>query len=364
MSRAEEVLQGLRAGRPVAGPLTVHIDVTNGCNAACVTCWDHSPLLTEARPAAWKRQRLDWARFQALTDDLARLGGLRGVVLSGMGEPLTHPDIYRMIAACKARGWHVMMITNLVAADVEALCASGVDQLLVGVQGVTPDSYAAFHPGWTERHFFTMCRYLRRLQRTSVAVRHVQVIDVHTAPELVEMVRFGQSFGADRVNFKLASLARGTEATAITEDQRAWMSREGVPAARALAERLGVATNLDLFEAQLGAGGRATAPIQQVGCAMGYVYSRVTVTGEVLYCCNTAVKVGSLDEAPFSELWYGPRWQALRAHLAAGRYFQGCDQCGKIEQNTKWMGRLRAASGADEALLDALTDDGAPGASA
>lgn len=352
MSRTEIVLAGIRAGRPATGPLTVHIDVTNGCNAACVTCWDHSPLLATARPAAWKRQRLPWERFEALVADLDSMGSLERVVLSGMGEPLTHPDIYRMIAACKSRGWHVTLMTNLVAADIEALVRTGVDQLLVGVQGVSPDSYMAFHPGWTEKHFFLLCQHLRRLQRSRARVRHVQVIDHNTAPELVEMVRFGASFGADRVNYKLASLFGGTEATAATEEQRAWMLTEGVPAARREAERLGVSTNLELFEAQLRTGGRATAPIASIGCSMGYVYSRVTVDGEVLYCCNTRVKVGTLDEAPFSQHWTGPRWQALRDTLRAGRYFQGCDQCGKLEQNTKWATRLAGKEVEIEALID------------
>ena len=30
------VLFGLSQGRPVVGPQNVHIDVTNGCNAACI----------------------------------------------------------------------------------------------------------------------------------------------------------------------------------------------------------------------------------------------------------------------------------------------------------------------------------------
>lgn len=350
---ASLVLDGIRAGRPQTGPLTVHIDVSNGCNAACVTCWDHSPLLDQPRPAAWKRRRQSWEDYVALTDDLASMGSLRGIVLSGMGEPLTNPDIYRMIRRAREHSWHVMMITNLLAADVEALVDSGVSQLLVGVQGVTPDSYTAFHPGWTERHFFTMCQMLRRLQRSRVRVRHVQVINADTAPELVAMVYFGRSFGADRVNYKLASLAAGTEGCAITEDQRAWMLEEGVPEARRVAAELGVATNLDLFEAQLRTGGRSTAPIAEIGCYMGYVYSRVTVDGEVLYCCNTAVRVGSLTEAPFSALWTGERWQALRETLAAGRFLKGCDQCGKLEQNAKWAARVRGLSH-DEAAVEAL----------
>ena len=337
------ILAGIRAGRPATGPLTVHIDVTNGCNARCVTCWDHSPLLQEPRSTAWKRQRLAWEDYAALTEDLAGFGSLHGIVLSGMGEPLTHPEIYRMIRHARDRGWHVMVITNLVAADLDALIASGVNQLLVGVQGVTPASYTAFHPGWTEDHFFTLTRALRRLQRTPIRVRHVQVIDTHTAPELVEMVRFGRMFGADRVNYKLASLAAGTEAAAITEDQRAWMLTEGIPQARGLATELGVHTNLELFQSQVRTGGRATAPIAEIGCSMGYVYSRVTVEGDVLYCCNTSVRVGSLREARFSDLWTGERWNALRDALAAGRYFRGCDQCGKLEQNAKWAARLAAA---------------------
>jgi MoaA/NifB/PqqE/SkfB family radical SAM enzyme len=224
MGWRDPVLRGIVAGRPEVGPVSVHLDVTNSCNAACGTCWDHSPWLTQPRSAAWKRRRLPMARFEAITDALAAMGSVRHVVLSGMGEPLTHPDIYAMIARTKAIGWDTTVITNLVAADAEALAGSGVDQLLVGVQGVTPATHAAFHPGWNEAQFFAMVAVLRRLMATNTRVRHVQVIDTHTAPELVEMVRFAYRFRADRVNFKLASLRDGTEVVGATAAQRLWMS--------------------------------------------------------------------------------------------------------------------------------------------
>ena len=249
MSRAA-VLEAIARAEPGPGPQSVHIDVTNGCNAACVTCWDHSPLLDTPRPAAWKRRRLPWERFVDITDQLADLGTVEAVVLSGMGEPLTHPRIYDMIERVKSHGWGLTMLSNLVAADIDRLASLGVDNLLVGVQGASPEAYTAFHPGWTEQHFFTMCRYLRRLHRAGVQVRHVQVINRDTAPEVVEMVRFGRLFSAQRVNFKLASLAEGTQDCAITEEQRSWLLDEGIPAARALAETLDVNTNLDLFERQ------------------------------------------------------------------------------------------------------------------
>jgi MoaA/NifB/PqqE/SkfB family radical SAM enzyme len=344
----QAVLAGIAEGRPRQGPLQVHIDVTNGCNAACITCWDHSPLLATPRTADWKRRRLSWLRFDSLVEELGALGSVTGVVLSGMGDPMTHPDIYRMIRACKAQGWHVTVLTNLVAADADALGATGVDSVLVGVHGVTPEVHTAFHPGWNETHFFKMCGGLRKLVRAGVATKHVQVINRDTAPQLVEMVRFGRMFGATRVNYKLASLFDGTEGCSIDADQQRWLAEEAIPAARALALRLGVKTNLDLFAEQVRAAGagdeRVTTPIEEVGCFMGHVYTRITVDQEVLYCCNTEVKVGRLSPGGFRDLWWGARWQQLRQTLARGQFFKGCDKCGKFEQNVKWSQRVRAGA--------------------
>lgn len=342
-----EVLRGLAMGRPVVGPQEVHIDVTNGCNARCITCWDHSPLLTTPRSSTWKRQRLPLETFHALVDELVDMGSVRHVVLSGMGEPLTHPDIYRMIRRVKDLGWRLTLLSNLVAADADKLLDCPPDNLLVGVHGATPDAYTAFHPGWTEQHFFSMASLLRRLVREGVQTRHVQVIDRNTAPEVPAMVGLGRALQAERINFKLASLTGGTEATAITPEQRAWLIEEGVPEARRAAQEQGVRTNLDLFERQLHAAAQgseeATTPMAQVGCTMGYVYTRIAVDGTLLYCCNTEIPVGHVSEG-VQQLWHGPRWQALRERIAGHDYFPGCARCGKFEQNVKWAQRRAEAS--------------------
>ena len=340
------MLEGIAAGAPVIGPQQVHIDVTNRCNAACITCWDHSPLLRIARSRAWKRERIDTDRFTRLMADLDALGSVGAIVLSGMGEPLTHPDIYTMMAAVKERGWHLTVLTNLLAADLDQLVESGVDNLLVGVHGTTPHSYSAFHPGWDERDFFRMTRGLKRLSRAGISTRHVHVINRDTAPEVPDMVRFGLRFGAERVNYKLASLAEGTEACAMTPEQREWLQAEGVPEARALSAALGVRTNLDLFEQQLAAAADDVLSVTDmgaVGCSMGYAYARVAVDGTILYCCNTAIPVGTLDRGSFGSQWFGERWQAMRETIARGEWQPGCARCGKFEQNVKWAARCEEA---------------------
>ncbi len=346
--RIDRILDGMRAGVPGGGPATVHVDITNACNAACVTCWDHSPLLDSAREPAWKRRRLPLDVFAALVADLAALGSVRSIIISGMGDPLVHPDVYDMLALVRGHGWHVTMLSNLVAADLDRLAVARVDQVLAGIHGVSPETYAAFHPGWDERELFTLCRVLRRLADAGTRVRHVHVIMRDNAHELLDMVRFARTFGADRVNFKLASLAAGTERCGVDAVQRDWLAAQAVPAARALAAQLGVTTNLDLFARQLDAARgaiRATVPIDAIGCFMGHVYTRITVDRDVLFCCNTEIKVGSLVDASFAELWRGDAWQTLRDRLRRGEWFSGCARCGKLEQNATWSERYRARFG-------------------
>lgn len=330
-------LEGIARGVPLAGPKSLHVDVTNGCNTNCITCWDHSPHLTVARSPSWKRRRVDRAEVEALVDDVIGLGGLDAVIVSGMGEPFTHPEIYDILGALKARDLHVTVITNLIPADADRIVALDVDQLLIGVHGASEGSYRAFHPSFVRDEWAELHQKLERLRGRRY--KHVQVVAGCNAHELVEMIELGARYEAGQVNFKLASLAHGTETTRITEDQRTRLF-DDVPRAIERARALGLPHNLDVFQEQLRAGGGDTAPIDDIGCFMGYVYARVLVDGTVLYCCNTEVVVGSLGEARFSELWRGPRWTALRERLRAGDYLPSCRQCGKVVQNVGWARRF------------------------
>ena len=143
---------------------------------------------------------------------------------------------------------------------------------------------------------------------------------------------------------------RQTETCGIGEEQRAQLSDDGVPRALELARALGVSTNLVVFAEQLRAGGRSTAPIADIGCFMGYAYSRITVDGTVLYCCNTEVVVGRLSEARFGDLWRGDAWNALRARLRRGEYFDGRRHCGKLSQNVAPRARFSERHGQERFL--------------
>jgi MoaA/NifB/PqqE/SkfB family radical SAM enzyme len=361
------LLEGALRGTPVVGPQSIHIDVTNGCNTNCVTCWDHSPLLRIGRSSAWKRKRVDVETVRALLDDAASLGGLRAVVVSGMGEPFTHPEIDAVLSEVKLRGLHLTVITNLVAADPARILALGVDELLVGVHGASEASYLAFHPSFSAHHWDTLRRMLRELALGGLRAKHVHVICRTNAHELAAMIDQAADLSARLVNFKLASLKDGTEAARASRVDLLAIDQD-LDALRARAARREVVTNLDTFALQVKAAlarpgetaevddapdqaGPATAPIEEVGCFMGFAYARILVDGTVLYCCNTEVVVGSLAGGDrFSDLWRGATWQAMRDRMRRGDYLASCQQCGKIAQNVKLAERFEREHGRDALL--------------
>ncbi len=331
---------GMQTGNVYTGPQTVHIDIANACNTNCVTCWDHSPSLKIPRSQSWKKQQMSWEMFESLTQDIASMNSVHAVILSGMGEPFLNPYIYKMIAQCKAYGWHTTVLTNALKCDPERVLASNVDMLLISVNGVTPESYTAFHPNLTPNDFERLCGILREFALSGKRFKQVQVIIRENYRELVEMVKFAYDYQASQITFKLASLGEGTEIWTISNEQREELLALLIPLAKKTAKKLGVKTNLDVFEKQVAIGSLATAPIESIGCYMGWVYSRITVDGTILYCCSKEVVVGSLAEAPFSQHWYSEKWQNLRERLRAGNYFSSCYQCGKLNQNFKWKQRL------------------------
>ncbi|HEX8649213.1 MAG TPA: radical SAM protein [Pyrinomonadaceae bacterium] len=338
-------LRGIALGRVLTGPQTVHIDLANGCNTNCITCWDHSPLLNTARSSAWKRKRVAFEDFRALAEDLATMSSVEAVILSGMGDPFVNPDIYRIIEVSKQYGWHVTVLTNALLADAERVVELDVDMLLISVNGVSARSYVAFHPNLTAQDFARLKGLLATFAGCGKRFKHVQVINRDTAPEVPEMVRFAARYNAAHITYKLASLGHGTERCAITEQQRRLLIEEWIPEALSEAARLEVQTNLDVFTSQVETGGLATAPVKAVGCFMGWTYARVTVEGKILFCCSTEVEVGDLGRGKFSEQWFGAAWNETRARLMQGRYFAACAQCGKLNQNVKIGRRVREKLG-------------------
>ncbi|MBS1197852.1 MAG: Radical domain protein [Proteobacteria bacterium] len=319
-------IEGFCAHRPLLGPETVHIDITNTCNLDCITCWNYAPGLASPKNAAWKKQRMASAIFSRVLSEVAECGVER-IILSGAGEPFTHPGIYDFIAAVKAKGLVLTVITNGTLCDFQRLKELGVDQLLINTSSASAATYTTYHPNQPPETFENLIEGVISLAG-AVAVNLVQVINALNADELTAMVELAHQAHA-RASFKLGDTPPGTECCRLDIDRRKTLLEHDIPAAIARAKALGVKHNLAAFAAQLAGSHPLHAPLP---CFAGYLYSRVYVDGRVFFCCEH-IEVGNVEKADFGTLWLAPAYNAIRQSLHEGLVFPGCARCGKHDMN-------------------------------
>ncbi|MCK9362513.1 MAG: tungsten cofactor oxidoreductase radical SAM maturase [Syntrophales bacterium] len=115
----------------------LYIEPTTRCNLHCRTCIRNVWSDPEAE--------MSMETFRRLVEGLEVLPNLTRVDFTGLGEPLSHPNIMEMIEAMRRRGLAVSVGSNGLLLNQEKareLVRLGVDRLIVSVDGVRPETYA------------------------------------------------------------------------------------------------------------------------------------------------------------------------------------------------------------------------------
>jgi MoaA/NifB/PqqE/SkfB family radical SAM enzyme len=122
---------------PTKPPLSkLYIEPTTLCNLQCRTCirnsWDE-PIGS-----------MDIKVYQKHLSDLKDVKTLSSMAFWGIGEPLVHPEIVKMVALAHKMGLKTELITNghLLDRDMaKGFIQAGLDTLIVSVDGTTQASY-------------------------------------------------------------------------------------------------------------------------------------------------------------------------------------------------------------------------------
>jgi MoaA/NifB/PqqE/SkfB family radical SAM enzyme len=135
--RYDEAPHGLLLHRPVGHLARLYVEPTTECNLACGTCIRH----------AWSEPvgRMAGDTFQQVLEGLRAFRPIPQVFFGGFGEPLFHPDIFRMIREVKNLGAAAELITNGTLLDepvLQELLDSGLDALWVSVDGTADCGHA------------------------------------------------------------------------------------------------------------------------------------------------------------------------------------------------------------------------------
>jgi MoaA/NifB/PqqE/SkfB family radical SAM enzyme len=120
----------------------LYVEPTNECNLNCRICVRN----------AWQEPmgKMPEAVFTRVMEGLRHFSPPPTVFFGGLGEPLFHPEIVRMVSRAKGIGARVEMITNgtLLTADAsQQLLEAGLDGLWCSLDATTPESYSDIRLG-------------------------------------------------------------------------------------------------------------------------------------------------------------------------------------------------------------------------
>ena len=124
-------------------PFGLIIDPSNGCNLACPGCV-HSTHVKELQLFNWGKGLLPEDRLASF---LKKYGPYAiHVNFCNYGEPLINPETPRYIRQAKGFLMQTMLSTNLSIGrfDAEEYVASGLDYMLVSIDGATQEVYQKF----------------------------------------------------------------------------------------------------------------------------------------------------------------------------------------------------------------------------
>ena len=156
MTLASSVIKG----RPSTGPSFVLIGPIANCNFRCYFCHTHSYCIPDGKFSDAKNERyyrgffedksnlvMRLDMYKSLIDDLAKLKVL-SIDLSGIGEPLLHPDIVEMVSYANAKNISCGITTNgslLNANIIDELLQAGLKSMTISINSLNSESYKITH---------------------------------------------------------------------------------------------------------------------------------------------------------------------------------------------------------------------------
>lgn len=298
-------------------PPTVFIELTNRCNLKCGTCI----LGTDRAYVGYEKRDITYEEFERI---LEQIPALSHVWLQGIGEPLLHPDLLRMVRSAWGRGISAGINTNGVLLNEKAargLIDAHLSEMFISMSSVDPAEFKASRSGASIQKVLRNLRGLVAAKR-GAGVKYpfvgARAIFMDAAiPGAEDLIRALADIGADAVAFQDYAVGMGT---AEMDKQKVKRERldDIVPKLVDLGAQLGLRVDIELTGTGKGS------------CVQPWFSPYVTAEGFVTPCCSSwhplAINFGNIFQQPFEEIWRGEAFVKFRQEFydARPKVCRGC----------------------------------------
>lgn len=297
--------------RGVAGikgmPVSISIEPTTSCNLRCPEC--PSGLRSFTRSTGM----LDQLMFRSTIDQLA--GTLSYLTFYFQGEPYLNPQFLDMVSYSSSRGIYTATSTNahyLNEANARATVESGLDRLIISIDGTTQESYESYRIGGKlDKVIEGTKNIIAWKQNLKSKTPHVifQFLVVrqneHQIPDVYQLAR---SLGVDEVKLKTAQIYDYENGSHLMPTQDRY-SR---------------------YRKLLNGKYQLKNPLLNE-CWKMWHSCVITWDGKVVPCCfdkDAKFVMGDLTENSFNEIWNGDKYNQFRSTLLQSRSeIEICKNC-------------------------------------
>ena len=279
-------------------PFTVSIEPTTACNLRCPEC--PSGLRQFTRPTG--NLKADF--FRNVLDDIGNQ--LTYLIFYFQGEPYINPNFLSMVQHASDKGVYTITSTNghfLNDANAKRTIESGLDRLIISVDGATQDVYEQYrktgHLESVLQGARNVVKWKKRLNRRSPLIIFQCLVVRPNENQMQRLRVIADEIGVDQVVFKTAQVydyKNGHPLIPLNEKYARYKKQKD---------------------------GTYTLKHSLLNHCWKLWHSCViTWNGLVVPCCfdkDAQHQLGDLKNVPFRKIWYGPQYQFFRKKLFAGR---------------------------------------------
>lgn len=319
-------------------PEKIYIEPTDMCNLCCSMCFRHSWI-------GEKEGRLDLPVFLKVAEELKSMPSVKECFFGGMGEPLTHPDICRMIAAVPENIKRTM-ITNgtlLTREMSRKLLEAGLDELWLSVDGFCEETYEQIQLGSMYREILDHIRDFNEERNARQGIMDREgtpseaacpekrarfcvtfVLTGSNEKELEMIDRFADEYDVDQINISREIPGSPTRKGYLTEEDPETvplgkMRRLSEGIVRVEEDRCPFITNNAVF---IKWNGDVTPCMQMLHGTKTYLYEEERTVHAVSY--------GNVYEQSLSDCWNDEKYRKFRTRVREFyfpfcRYCEGCE---------------------------------------
>lgn len=307
-------LQSRWTGKPnhAGMPMSISIEPTTSCNLRCPEC--PSGLRSFTRPTGMLKSEL----FQSAIDQLAP--SLSYLIFYFQGEPYLHPQFIDLVQYTSRKKIYTATSTNahyLNDKNAEATVKSGLDRLIISIDGTTQETYQSYRIGGSLDKVIegtkNIVKWKRELKSRTPHVMFQFLVVKPNEHQVNDVNKLAKELGVDEVVFKTAQIYDYQHGSDLipTIDRYSRYKKNNNGTYQIKNELLN-------------------------HCWKMWHSCVITWDGKIVPCCfdkDAHYVLGDLNHQSFEEIWRGQKYNEFRASLLRSR--SEIEMCKNCTEGTK-----------------------------